>query len=261
MSTFYKVIKFNFNNPVYCADGVLVNMPREISAIKITQEILQASNDNELRESVINGTLSVSDCQPFYKNELMLLKPLIGVKNIDPKDTVVRKKIKILDFIPLREIDSYCNGSLDWDYSRAICDHIGVLDIVKDKSNYTFNKDAGLYILIQFNSFENYKRFYQYLNRCIYNIFGTTNVCLFEEEFHEAKEIMFSHGTKYILLNSVIPNMNTLKKINVNDAYEIIDVKLKTINRFAFASGSCFSETFKSDNSIVGSNPIFLPIK
>ena len=57
MSVFYKVIKFNFNNPIYCADGVLVNIPREISAIKIIREILQTSNNNELREQLITLAL------------------------------------------------------------------------------------------------------------------------------------------------------------------------------------------------------------
>lgn len=255
----YKIIKFRFDEGIYRANGIVTDIPKEISSLTIMTEVLREENKN-LKECINSGEFSISDCYPYFNDIMLISKPLFSVQNVKSQDTVKRKKIKIIDFIPLSDVNEYFHGTTDFECIKKICDSLGIFQFDKNGSCFKFSEKAGLYIIVRFAEDEVFSTFHEIVKKCAKKIFNVNTVLVECIDVDEKITKLFEGKSCGLLLNTFIPDLKAHGEIDENDSYEF-GVSPNSLNKeHVFFGGSFFNKLFNKKENSCCCSPIYVCI-
>lgn len=150
----YKILKLDFTTAVHFGSGGLEksgNVPGAdtiFSALFI--EALKYGKSDALLKSFQEGRLKISNAFPYIKEEYYLPKPIIRLDNDVDGDSVIKKALKKLRYIPLSRFKSFINGKLDIKKEADLFgENLGEFALMEKVSMYTANEDEfnNLYAL------------------------------------------------------------------------------------------------------------------
>lgn len=164
----YVGYKFKFNTSVHFGNNHLDEAGHFLYADTIFSALCHEAVDqggNELLENLVNlvssGKIKLSDAFPYNKKTYYVPKPMIhlGEKNIG--NSMKKKAVKKLDYIPINELDNFIDGVMDLDAEAHRYSEMGIAEVrtmvaidegLESKpysvGAYNFRKDWGLYLII-----------------------------------------------------------------------------------------------------------------
>lgn len=283
----YIIYKLIFGKGIRTGQGKLSETEITFKADNIFSAIINevSKYNEELLEGIIkeveDDKLVISDSFPFYKDELMLPKPLISIVNEDG-DSKEKKKFKRIKYIPLSKWNQYVKGKSDPDELLIYNENIGKKQLdtkiqyrdsgehnIYNMEYFRFNRDGGLYFILGYKD----EKLLEELDEILYNlsftgIGGKKSIGLgkFEMEVIDLpKELEGKINTdksSMLLTTSMAKEEELEKTINPDSRYSLCkrsgytysenkkalsEKHYKKRTLYFFNSGSVFGYKFKGD--------------
>ncbi len=244
---------------------------------------------DHLREYFVNNTLIISDALPYFVDELFLPKPIIYIKRSrQNEDPGVKKLLKSVEYIPLSLFSEYMQGlggmdidytSLNYSFGSMIVDtRVSIKDSTQptpyNMAYWRFNKDAGLYIIVNSKDDAALELFEDILSGLgVSGIGGKQSAGLGKFSLHKSPvppkllNILSDDEAEYqMLLGVALPVDEELEDVLEggwystirrggyirSDTYSPMQLKKKTI--YALAPGSCIMKRFAGDMLDISDN-------
>lgn len=142
----YKILKLDFTTAVHFGSGGLEKTGNVLGADTIFSalfiESLKYGNSDALLKSFKEGKLKISNVFPYIKGEYYLPKPIIRLDNDADGDSVIKKALKKLKYIPMSRFESFIKGKLDIKNEADLFgDNFGESTLVEKVSMQTEDED------------------------------------------------------------------------------------------------------------------------
>ena len=293
----FKICKMHFSTGLHIGKGLLTDGEPVFYAdtlfSALCHEALKMEKLDTLFRCCKEGYLKFSDGMPFIQKELYLPKPLLRVETDEEGSSKMKKLFKKLSYIPVEKFEEYLQGNLDVQKEKEKYDTLGKFQMTQKVSvareeepepyfvgSYHFQKEAGLYVIVSYDTEEVFDFFMELMRALEYSGIGgkrTSGYGKFQLEFADMPKKLQERMDmeKYSLkmvVSLALPTKDELKEA-CNDAnFQVIkrsgfvasDTYAKHLQRkkdfYAFASGSCFQNTFDGDIydvSLGGSHPVY----
>ena len=173
----YLLYKLKFPNGIHIGEAgsigleaTALTVPSDTFYSAIYSEYMKLYNDDELLEMSESGKFKISDLLPFkntgkYEISFYLPKPFVSIerKRKSEEQTVDRKKVKALTYIPASRLKDYCsfleNGTdfpeIDQEfgkkqlYTKNKISRIGEDTELYNIEVFKFNEESGLYFIVE----------------------------------------------------------------------------------------------------------------
>lgn len=266
----------------------------------ICHEILKLHGENVLENfynETVKGNFLFSDLLPYKKDELLIPKPILFIEKSEEtkvNDSVKKKKMKKLQFIPVSKIKDFFNGTLDdikfsentlyekCAPSRIGADENGLYSVAVTK----FLDDSGLYFIVKMQ--EDKKKWFDNVIKSLglsgiggkrtsgYGQFEILDDFELDKNSSIQDESMFTNllnndSKYYLTLSAFYPKEEEIQKLK-NGYYSLIQRQgfvqsstysenlLKKIPITMVNAGSCFKDKFEGtvvDVSKDGNHPVY----
>lgn len=129
----YMVYKMNFMTGVHFGDGTLNTARMSFFADTLFSALCHEAlhrGEKELErlvELVKTGKLVFSDGMPYVGDELYITKPLLMTKMLD-KEPSEQKKWKKLQYLPVRKLQDYLNGEMEFTSEMDLMQDFGYVE-------------------------------------------------------------------------------------------------------------------------------------
>ena len=142
----YKILKLDFTTAVHFGSGGLEKTGNVLGADTIFSalfiESLKYGYSDVLLKSFKEGKLKISNAFPYIKGEYYLPKPIIRLDNDADGDSVIKKALKKLKYIPMSRFESFIKGKLDIKNEADLFgDNFGESTLVEKVSMQTEDED------------------------------------------------------------------------------------------------------------------------
>lgn len=183
----YKILKMNFLTGVHFGDGNLQKSKNTLCADTIfsalCQEALKMGSETleELVALFKNGKLCISDGLPFIGDTYYIPKPLLHIESDKQGDSVLKKALKKLEYIPVSELSDYLSGTMDILKAAEQWKNFGCRELqVKASINYLeetrpydvgvfyYGADSGLYLCVGYEDENDFYLFSDLLDALSY---------------------------------------------------------------------------------------------
>ena len=278
----YKVFKLRFENGLHIGNGSLEDSESYIYAHTIFSALCleDISGIENLVNLAKNNKLQISDAFPFIDSVLYLPKPAMPIKF---DESIDKKKIKNLKYIPIDSFSSFLEGKLDITKEfklgkSALQTKVKISsDLSEDAEPYNvgvfkFEEKAGLYFIASFENEEIETQFTNLLTSLSFSGIGGKRSSGFGKFTFEKKEISDKYFSKRevrnknMTLSSCLPKEDELEKSLENANYSLIkssgfvysetynETLLRKKDLFIFKAGSIFLNEFDGDVYDVSNN-------
>jgi CRISPR-associated protein Csm4 len=303
----YYLYKLNFPYGVHFGkvgiglEKTTVNCHCDTLYSAICHEVLKLHGEqglNEFCDSTKKGEFLLSDLLPYDSQDLYIPKPILYKErneDVQATDSVMKKRMKKLEFIPISKISEYFNGEVeDVKFSaNMVYEKNAISRDGDDKNNGLYSvgvtrffKDCGLYFVAQIED-DKKEWFDNIINSLAFSGIGgkrTSGYGQFEiEDCAELEEtspieyekdmakLLTQKGEHYLTLSAFYPKREEISKLK-NGYYSLIqrqgfvqsasysDKLLKKIPVTMINAGSCFSQKFEGDIIDVsksGNHPVY----
>ncbi len=257
------IVKLNFLSPIHIGNRSLGDSEYEIKADTLFSALCIESGDIDkvLREVREKG-LRISDALPFIDEFYYIPKPMIYIEQKEENYKLFKKINYItedtLDFFlkgelyPEDELENFILGESD------IRTRVAIGGDPYQVGTFTFNKNAGLYVIVEHTSdyiFEVFERL-QYSG-----LGGKRSSGLGRFSFTLEPCYDFPQGDKKILLNTAMAKEDELEEALRGANYLlqkragfIHESNYKKQDFYSFKAGSVFVNTFQGDIFDVGND-------
>lgn len=273
------IIKMKFQSPIHIGNRSLSDSEYEIMADTIFSALcIESGNIPRLVDEANRGNLKISNALPYIDDFYYIPKPLLHVE----QESEEYKLFKKIEYITQDTLDSFLKGTL---YPKDELESfiLGNSDIRTQVSvggdpyvvgTYTFQANAGLYIIVEHQSdyvFEIFEKL-QYSG-----IGGKRNSGFGRFSYSVEKCFDFPKGNKKILLNTAMAKEKELEKALDGANYLlqkrsgfIHQSRYKKQDFYTFKAGSVFENEFEGKIFDVGNDehpvyryaiPMFLGVK
>lgn len=294
----YKICKLRFSSGLHVGKGMLTDGETVFLAdtlfSALCHEALYISGGIEkLVTYCKKGKLRISDGLPFVGETLYIPKPMITIESEDVGNSKIKKAFKKLKYIPVEKMDQYMAGDLDAEKEKEKLESIGKYNIVQKVSvsneeesvpyfvgSFHFNEDAGLYIVVSYDSEEVFDFIALLLRGLSVSGIGgkrTAGYGRFKLESCEVpedlkKRFQLDGYREFISLAISLPEEDKIQEICQSSSFQLLkrggfiasntyaDTYQKKKEIFCFASGSCITEIYQGDIydvSAGGSHPVY----
>ncbi len=267
----------------------------------ICHEILKLYGEEALKsfyEETKSGKFLLSDLLPYKQDNLLIPKPILYIeRNVEKQvsDSVKKKKMKKLQFIPVMKINEFFNGEAEEiEFAKNVVYEKNAISKDSDSENnklYSvaitrFDEDCGLYFIVKMQ--EDKKEWFDGIINSLalsgiggkrtsgYGQFEVEDDCQLEINSNiseEAKiaQLLEQKGDYYLTLSAFYPQKEEILKLK-SGYYSLIqrqgfvqsatysDNLLKKIPITMINAGSCFEERFDGDITDVskqGNHPVY----
>ena len=267
----------------------------------ICHEILKLHGEDGLKEfynSTVKGEFLLTDLLPYKGEELMIPKPILYIEateDIQVNDSVKKKKMKKLKFLPISKLQEFFDGNADSiDFAHNVMyDKCAPSRSRDDKENglYSvgvtkFADDCGLYFIAKLPEdkkdwFDNIikslalsgiggKRTSGYGKFRIVDDFEITETSGITSE-KELAQMLNNGGKHYLSLSAFYPKKEEINKLKNGycsfvrrqgfvQSTTYSDTMLKKLPTTMVSAGSCFEDKFEGDVVDVskdGNHPVY----
>lgn len=162
----YRVYKMKFNTAVHFGNGMLnesdfiFKSDSLFSALYI--ESIKLNCHEQFYKCIEEGCVSFSDLLPYIEDRYYIPKPnlYIDTNNLNKGDSIEKKKIKKIKYIPVDKIDSFLSGVYESDeekFGEKITMSKAYVRTKEDTEPYhvgtfKFYDNAGLYIILAYKN-------------------------------------------------------------------------------------------------------------
>ena len=297
------IYKLKFKTGVHFGNGSLTDSLNTFQADTLFSalciESLKIGGEekiNKLVDAAKYGKIKISDSFPYISDTLFIPKPFmpIEVKNNKKNSSKEKKAYKKLKYLPIDKIDEYMKGKLE---VVDINKKVGELGISEERTLvairgfdesepyhmgvFRFFKDAGLYIIAEFNESEYKNLFDEIFKSLSYTGIGgkvSAGLGRFEIEEEELpkkleERINNAESSKIKMSLSVcLPEDEIMEEV-LEDAYYRIEKRggfissenyantpMKKKDFYVIRAGGCFDKIFEGrieDVSIKGKHPVY----
>lgn len=281
------IYRFEFTTPVHFGDNKLENSESFIYADTIfsalcieSKKIFGEEGLEKLVDYFKKGKLLISDGMPYHNKEYYIPKPIMQIeqKNIVAlKEIAVKKKLKKLDYINIKDIFQFIKGEYDFSKEnylenmgkKEIRQNVSLIGTDTEPFNtgiYSFNKGYGLYILVQYESKEVIQFLETIMDSLSYTGIGGKKSSGFgkfilkkDKISKEYENLLNNKANINILISIAMFKNEEVEKLSKDDSYLLVKRSgfvsstdysteyRKKKDIFMFKSGSCFKERFKGD--------------
>ena len=174
----YKILKLDFTTAVHFGSGGLekgqnvLNADTIFSALFI--EALKYGKSDRLLELCQNCKLKISNAFPYIGCDYYLPKPIIRLNNDADGDSIIKKALKKLRYIPVSRFDDFINGKLDIKAEAdlfgenlgesVLMEKVSMETASEDEVNnlyaveiFKYKKDSGLYFFVGYGADEDFE--------------------------------------------------------------------------------------------------------
>lgn len=293
----YEVYKLKFPYGVHFGDKLLEKssvsfMADTLFSALCIEAIKRSAEDfNYFYENVKEGNILLSDAFPFVDDELLLPKPYIRVDS-DEEDSSKKKKFKKIKYVAMSKWIEYLNGQMNPDEEIAIEKRIGKFDVKTHASirgldetmpyrigTFSFNENAGLYIIYAATNDEVRDLFYDLLDGLSFSGIGGKRSSglgrfeIYDGELPEViQEALNNKTKKNVTLSISLPREDELesaieggtymleKRSGFVDSCRYADTYMRKRDLYMFSAGSVFENRFSGDIYDVssgGNHPVY----
>ena len=288
-----RIYRLHFHTAVHFGDGALTTCAKTLRAdtlfSALCSEAVRCSEEEteSFYRKCADARIAFSDLLPYIGERLYIPKPLVRIVTEDNGDSVVKKAMKKLDYIPVGILGDFLNGQADIKseadrYSSGFGTSFLVTkaDMMSGEEATPYNIEAysyadksGLYCAVRYEEDEDIALFDKLLRELsvsgiggkVSSGYGTFEI-LQDDSAREDEEALrklimnnTDAGSRYMSLSVALPADDELDKAIDGAAYSMIkrggfiasyeyaDSFKKKRDLFAFASGSVFVNAFKGD--------------
>lgn len=294
----YQVIKLKFRTAVHLGDGGLTRGNNTFYAdtlfSALCHEAIKLNNLDELVSAVKNNRIRISDGLPYIGDTLYIPRPYLVLDIQNAGDSVMKKTLKKLEYIPVNQLDNYLKGKLDiskeYEYFHQ---NFGTSSLIEKArivegddaepfaiSVYQYKKGSGLYVCVGYESDNDYYMLTDLLVALSYtgiggkrsSGYGKFEISLSKPEESLLERLDNNQYSSYISLASAFPREEELEQVVSGASYRLIrrggfidsstyaQNHQKKKDSYLMASGSYFEERFEGelfDVSHKGVHPVF----
>ena len=113
----YKILKLEFSTAVHFGRGGLEKSQNVLSADTIFSALFIEALKYDLSDVMLDlfkkGKVKISNAFPYIKDEYYVPKPIIQLKKDSEGDSIIKKALKKLKYIPLSKFRDFIEGNLD----------------------------------------------------------------------------------------------------------------------------------------------------
>lgn len=166
----YKILKLEFTTAVHFGKGGLEKSNNVLGSDTIFSalfiEALKYNLGKNLIEAFQNRKLKISSSFPYIGREYYIQKPVIRMESDNTGDSIVKKAIKKLKYIPISRLENFLNGSLDikkeeemfsGSFGKFVLVEKVSMQTEKDDFDdlyavevFNYNKNSGLYFFVAY---------------------------------------------------------------------------------------------------------------
>ena len=294
----YKVFKLAFKTSVHFGDGGLTKSRNTLCADTIFSalciEALKQGCLDELVQAVKEDRLLISDGLPFIGDRLYIPKPYLQLNIDHDGDSVMKKSLKKLAYIPVDQLDAYLQGMLAVNEEEecfrkcfgtySLIEKAAIIEEDDAKpyavSIFTYKEDSGLYICVGYERDDDYYMLSDLLESLSYTGIGgrrSSGYGRFELKMGKMSETFKKRldsdkYNTYISLSAALPTEEELEKVLENASYQLIrrggfidsttyaDNYQKRKEVYLMTAGSSFETSFQGellDVSDYGAHPVY----
>lgn len=257
------IVKLNFLAPLHVGNKNLNDSEYVIKVNTLFSALCLESNDiSEFVDYVKNTSLKLSDCLPYIDETYYVPKPLMYVQHKSKNYKLFKK----LNYIPVDVLEEFLGGDLcpEDEIEDFKLGYSGIrtqLHVGADPyqvGTYTFENNAGLYVIIEHED----DKIFELFEKLQYSGIGGKRSSGLGRFTYEIKECFeFPQGDKKILLNSAMAQDVELDSVLEGANYLlqknsgfINQSRYKKKNFYTFVAGSTFNKEFKGDIFDVGND-------
>ncbi|MGN1317647.1 MAG: type III-A CRISPR-associated RAMP protein Csm4 [Lachnospirales bacterium] len=284
----YNIFKLRFKSPVHFGQGRLSSSSNTIyadtlfSALCIEAVKLYGDKGVDILLSLVkeNG-LRISDTFPYYKDVLLIPKPIISLNSskIQQGNSKLKKKFKKLNYIPVDDIKSFIKSDYNPEYATNILSDMTVENVVSkvaiknDDDNLpysvgtvSFKEDYGLYFIISYEDEKVLDMIDEIINSLSYTGIGgkiSSGYGSFDYDIldipNELKLGLESKSNLYMSLSISMASDDEIEFIVNSGSFELIkrsgfvasekynDTPVRKKDFYCFKAGSCFKSPFNGN--------------
>lgn len=295
----YQIYKFDFLTSVHFGEGGLTKGTNIlhadtifsalcIEAVKRGSKILQ-----RLIVAAENDRLRISDGLPYIDDTYYIPKPLVELKIEKEGDSILKKALKKLSYVPIDQLEKYLTGKMDIvTESDKFHDRFGGSMLVEKAAvhgqketmpyavdTYRYGKNTGLYICVACEQNEDLKLVEELLESlAITGIGGKISSGYGKFELRHEKMIpelekrLVDSYNVYTIISVALPKEDELEPVLEGSGYRLLkrggfissvnysDSFRKKKEVYLFQAGSSFKKKFEGsvlDVSIHGMHPVY----
>lgn len=269
----YQIFKLHFTTSVHFGEGGLMQAGSTlhadtlfsalcVEAVKMGDDILQ-----QLVQAVYDDKLRFSDGLPYIKNRYYVPKPMVRLALDKQGDSVMKKQLKHLTFIPVEQLADYIQGTLNIDKTVNQFDNAFGKSFLTEKAvvrsedetvpyaveAFAYGKngaDSGLYICMAYEDEAVFE-----LVESLLTVLGLTGIGgkissgygkfdLNRETIDEAYLARLTDDyDDYMLLSTALPNDTEL-------AASLKDASYRLLKRSGFVASTTYANTFRKKKTV-----------
>lgn len=295
----YKIYRFEFytgvhfgkndlteSNITFCADTVFSALCME--AIRHSQQCL-----DEFVGYAKSGDILLSDAFPYIGDTYYVPKPFVRIQTEEKSNSIRKKALKKLKYIPLDNMDEFLQGTLDVEKEKDKFKNFGDFQLKtqayvqegKDAlpyhvGTYYYHAGNGLYLLVQCRHEKAEKLLEELLTKLSYTGIGgerSSGLGRFHIEKRtvspKIEQYLTRTSKKYMALSLCLPRDDEMENALDGASYSLIrrsgfvasesyaKVPKKKSNLYVCEAGSCFCKKFDGDvydvSSGDGNHPVY----
>ena len=297
----YRIYKFSFKTAVHFGKGNISTSSNHIfadtffSAMCVELEKAGCTKDIEkLARAVEENRIRMSDGFPFVGETFYFPKPMIKLPEKNKDDSLTKKNLKKLEYIPREKIKEYLEGNIDAAEERQKLSELGSFEVrtmtKMKKANetrpffietYNFNKNCGIYIIVSYKTEEDIELVEKGIKNLSYTGIGGKYASglgkfafetlalpdTIEKRLRNAKK-----ANRLMSLSVCLPEKEKMAEAINGSGYILLkrsgfirsdsygDNPVKKRDTYFFAAGSCFEKPFEGRLENVGgsgSHPVY----
>jgi len=297
----YRIYKFSFKTAVHFGEGNLSTSSNHIfadtffSAICVELERAGCTKDiDRLARAVEGDSIRISDGFPFAGETFYFPKPMVKLPEKEKNDTLTKKNLKKIEYIPQEKIKDYLEGNIDAEEERKKLSKLGSFEVRTmtniEKGNittpffietYSFNRNCGIYIIVSYKTEADIQLIEKGIKNLSYTGIGgkySSGLGKFSYEILDLPETMerriknAKNANRIMSLSLCLPEREKMPEAMNNSSYILLkrsgfirsdsyaDKQIKKRDIYLFASGSCFEKHFEGRLENVGgsgSHPVY----
>ncbi|AYB00353.1 type III-A CRISPR-associated RAMP protein Csm4 [Lachnoanaerobaculum umeaense] len=269
----YKILKLEFTTAVHFGGGGLEKGQNVLNADTLFSvlfiEALKYGESDRLLDICKSGKLKISNAFPYIGKEYYLPKPIIRLDNDNDGDSIRKKALKKLRYIPLSKFESFINGKLNIEEESdsfgkkfgefTLLEKVSMLTSGENDVNnlyavevFKYKKGSGLYLFIGFEDEKDFEMVKRLMNSISYTGIGgkissgygkyvlcedtpNSNIVKKFEDIGDYKDIMS--------LSLCLPNEDELKK-------SLEDASYTVVKRSGFIASSKYADTYRKKKDL-----------
>ncbi len=292
----YKIYRMKFRTPLHAGNGLLSDSEDTVRADTLFSalyiEAMKMGAEKQLYQYADEGRMLLSDAMPCNKDTFCIPKPFLYVASKNAGDSVEKKKVKNLKYLPLDALEPFLNGDLSnievkmsdmaifTSFSKSAVR--GLEDSLPYQVGaYSFQNGWELYVVLGYENGE----VEDCVNRLFQNLgwvgiggkrssgLGKFDVSETELPREWKKRIEDAAGyEKKMSLTISLPREEELERALEGSSYSLVKrsgfvysetyapEQRKKRDAFLFAAGSCFSNMYTGslmDVSESGTHPVY----